>query len=116
MSQAEDIFYVIEQNLPQLNNYTKLFLKQQAEGIDKFVEIEAMKHASENNKREYFKMMVEGAIIMQCNHCLESKLMEQKLMKRLDSLKNNNTNNTKDINNTKIDDDSEKDDENKGEA
>ncbi len=77
---------VIEQNLKQLKNYTKLFLEQQTEGVDKFVEIESIKHASETDKKEYFKMVTEHTTIMQCYHLLESKIREQEFVKRLDLL------------------------------
>ncbi len=94
----------IEHNLKQLNNYTKLFLKQQTEGMDKFVEIEPKKHASESDKKEYFKMVTECAMIMQCNCLLETKIREQELLKHLDSLNNNNTTTGKDTNDTNCDD------------
>ncbi len=82
--------------------------------MDKFVEIEAMKHASESDKKEYFKMVTERAMILQCNCLLETKIREQELLKRLDSLNNNNTTTGKDTNNTNRDDKSKKDAENEG--
>mmetsp|Transcript_18314 Transcript_18314/g.35626 ORF Transcript_18314/g.35626 Transcript_18314/m.35626 type:complete len:216 (+) Transcript_18314:601-1248(+) len=105
---------VIDQNLKQLNNYTELFLKQQTEGIHKFMEIEAMKHASETDMKEYFKMVTERAMIMHRNRLLESKIKEQEFLKRLDSLNNNNMTIAKHQDDTNIDDDSGKDDKNKG--
>ncbi len=80
---------VIEQNLQQLNNYTEMFLKQQTEGMDVFVEIKAMKHASNNKKKKYFKMMLECTMVMQHNCLLESKIKEQEVMKCLDALNYN---------------------------
>ena len=42
---------VFEESLKKLNKNTELFLKNQNEGIDKFVEMEVIKHASEDIKK-----------------------------------------------------------------
>ncbi len=89
-------------------------MKQQAEVMDKFVEIEAMKHASESDKKEYIKMVTEHAMIMQRNCLLESKMREQELLKHLDSLNNTNTTTLKNTNDTYCDDNSENDADNEG--
>ena len=65
---------VFEQSLKKLNANTELFLKHQTEGIDKFVEMEAMKQASENERKEYFCVISERALIMQRNRLLELQI------------------------------------------
>ncbi len=62
-------------------------------GMDEFVEIEAMIHASDNNKKENFKMVSECALVMQHNCLLESKIKEWELMKHLDAQNCNDENN-----------------------
>ncbi len=42
----------IGQSLHQLNKYTEMFLKQQSDGMKKYVEMEAMKQASEEDRKD----------------------------------------------------------------
>lgn len=44
------------------------------------------------NKKEYFKMVTECALVMQRNYSLESKIKARELMKCLDALNQDNKN------------------------
>ncbi len=100
---------LFEQNLRRLNNYSELFLKQLIEGMDKFVEMEAMKHAPENDRKEYFRMVAEHALVMQRNRLLESQIKQRELMKRMAAISDNNKNgsNREDKNQNKDEDGNE---------
>ncbi len=52
----------IEQSLHQLNKYIEMFLKQQNDGMKKYVEMEAMKQASEEDRKVYIDMVTKRAI------------------------------------------------------
>ena len=51
-----------------------------------------MKQASENERKEYFCMVSERALIMQRNRLLESQIHQLELMKRLEKISNSTEN------------------------
>ncbi len=58
---------VLEKGVEQLNKHTEMFLKQQNAGMNKFLELEAMKYASESDKKEHFKELSKRTILTEKN-------------------------------------------------
>ncbi len=81
---------MLEQVVKQLNKQTKMFLKQQNEGMMKFFELEAMKYASESNGNEKFSTVSKSTILMEKNWLLASEIEHQELLQKLNKSKQDN--------------------------
>ena len=83
---------VFQESLNKLNKNTELFLKHQTDLINKFVEMEAMKQASEDVRKENFWMVSKHALVTQQTRLLQSKIHHFELMKHLNTINKTNEN------------------------
>ncbi len=81
---------LLEKGVEQLNKHTEMFLKQQNQGMNKFFELDAMKCASESDKKEYFEAISKCTILSEKNRLLASQIEHQKLLKKLNKTKEDN--------------------------
>ncbi len=81
---------VLEKGVEQLNKHTEMFLRQQNKGMNKFFELEAMKYASESDKKEYFEAISKRTILTEKNWLLASQIEHQQLLKKLNETKEDN--------------------------
>ncbi len=58
--------------------------------MNKFFELEAMKYASESDKKEYFEAISKRTILSKKNQLLASQIEHQKLLKKLNKTKEDN--------------------------